>query len=69
MIHLIAGPVIGAVLYHLYQKHKSHGVDKCSKCEQLGQIGPLLRYVPTTVADGVTVETPFCKKCRPEIFP
>lgn len=65
MVHIIIGPVIGAVLYHLYSKHKSRGIDKCTACQEYWQIGTFLKYIP---GPG-DVETPYCKGCKPEIFP
>ena len=69
MIHLIVGPVIGAVFYHLYQKHKSRGVAQCSECDQFEQVGVNLKFIAYCDDKGKpSGEVPFCRKCKPSIF-
>jgi hypothetical protein len=64
MIHYLIAAGLGGAMVALYQKHKTRGVDECSICNQFEQIGPRLKYIEGPGG----VETPFCIKCKPEIF-
>jgi hypothetical protein len=64
-MHLLLGAVLGVIGLSLFNKHRSKGIDKCSKCEEYNQIGTMLRYVPSDT----NIPYPYCKKCKPEIFP
>ncbi len=57
--------LMGAGAAFLWLKHKGRGIDYCNNCKQSGQIGAMVRYLPTET----NVQIPYCKKCKPEIFP
>lgn len=67
-MHAIALVLLGAVVHHLYQEHRRRGIDSCRSCGQFEQIGKGIRYVPVSRA-GMEVQEPYCRKCKPEIFP
>jgi hypothetical protein len=69
MFHFIAGPILGALVYHLYQKHKTRGVAQCSECDQFEQVGTNLKFIATFDEHGKpNQEIGFCRKCKPSIF-